>query len=119
MDHKYKSLLQNIPCRHLITPVDDKELRKQLTKMKDLDVVNFFILGRLTTIKNVLDAATANEFFDKKFAWFVITQVSNQIEVTQKNLNFKLKRRHPALRRANKHRFARLPPEAVVTGLDT
>lgn len=42
--------------------------------MKDLDVVNFFILGRLGTIKNVLDAATANKFFGKKFAWFAITQ---------------------------------------------
>jgi len=75
MDHKYKSLLQNIPTRHLITAVDEKELKKQLTKMKDLDVVNFFILGRLQTLKNVLDAATALKYFNKKFAWFTITQV--------------------------------------------
>lgn len=75
MDHKYKSLLQNIPTRHLITAVDEAGgLKKQLTKMKELDVVNFFILGRLGTIKNVLDAATANKFFGKKFAWFAITQ---------------------------------------------
>lgn len=76
MDHKYKSLLQNIPTRHLITAVDEAGgLKKQLTKMRDLDVVNFFILGRLATIKTVLDAATAIKFFGKKFAWFVITQV--------------------------------------------
>ena len=78
MDHKYKSLLQNVPTRHLIAAVEDpRNVKRQLTRLRELDIVNFFILGRLATIKNVLDAANANKYFGRKFAWFAITQVWN------------------------------------------
>lgn len=77
MDHKYKSLLQNIPTRHVISPVkgeNPEAIKSQLTSLRQLDIVNFFILGSLTTIKSVLDAADLNNFFGRKYSWFALTQ---------------------------------------------
>lgn len=54
MDHKFKSLLQNVATRHVIAPVDDIDIKQQLQKLRELDIVNFFVLGSITTIKNVL-----------------------------------------------------------------
>lgn len=82
MNHKYKSLLQNIPTRHIISEVEDaRSIKRQLTRFRDLDIVNYFILGRLSTIKTILDNANANKFFGKKYAWHIITQVIDNIEV--------------------------------------
>lgn len=76
-DHKYKSLLQNIPTRHIIAPVEDaRSVKRQLFRFKDLDIVNYFVLGRLQTIKMILDSANVNKFFGRKFAWHAITLVS-------------------------------------------
>lgn len=77
MDHKYKSLLQNIPTRHIIAQIEDvRSIQRQLTRFRDLDIVNYFVLGRLSTVKTLLDNANVNKFFGRKFAWHVITQVS-------------------------------------------
>ncbi|XP_050678788.1 ionotropic receptor 25a isoform X1 [Leptidea sinapis] len=76
MDHKYKSLLQNIPTRHVITPVKSyskDEIKTQLRSLRELDIVNFFVVGSLKTIKNVLDAANENQYFGRKTAWFAMT----------------------------------------------
>lgn len=51
MDHKYKVLLQNVPTRHIITEITNPE---QIIKLRRQDITNFFILGRLESIKNVL-----------------------------------------------------------------
>lgn len=76
MDHKYKSLLQNIPTRHIIASIDDvTSIKLHLTRFRDVDIVNFFVLGKLTTIKSVLDNANSNKLFGRKYAWHVITQV--------------------------------------------
>ncbi|KAE8742923.1 Ionotropic receptor 25a [Frankliniella occidentalis] len=86
MDHKYKSLLQNVPTRHLIAAVEEpRSLKRQLNRLRDLDIVNFFVLGRLNTLKNVLDAANANKFFGRKFAWFAITQEKGQLKCSATN----------------------------------
>ncbi|CAH0399704.1 unnamed protein product [Chilo suppressalis] len=76
MDHKYKSLLQNIPTRHVITPVksfNKDEIKTQLRSLRELDIVNFFVVGSLRTIKNVLDAADDNQYFGRKTAWFALS----------------------------------------------
>lgn len=76
MDHKYKSLLQNIPTRHVITPVksfNKDEIKNQLRSLRELDIVNFFVIGSLRTIKNVLDAADENQYFGRKTAWFALS----------------------------------------------
>lgn len=55
MDHKYKALLQNIPTRHVITeiaPVAERE--RQIENLRNLDINNFFILGSLESIQEVL-----------------------------------------------------------------
>lgn len=55
MDHKYKALLQNIPTRHVITaiaPVPDQA--KQIEKLRNLDINNFFVLGTLSSISGIL-----------------------------------------------------------------
>lgn len=77
MDHKYKSLLRNLPTRHIIVRVNETSIKEQLIRLRNLEIVNFFILGNLTTIKNVLEMANINKYFDRKFAWHVITQVGN------------------------------------------
>lgn len=78
MDHKYKSLLQNLPTRHVITLVDGptiEKIKEQLEKLRKLDIVNFFILGNLATVSSVLDAANANNYFGRQYSWYAITQV--------------------------------------------
>ncbi|XP_008183092.2 ionotropic receptor 25a [Acyrthosiphon pisum] len=75
MDHKYKSLLQNIPTRHIIAAIDDTtSIKLHLTRFRDVDIVNFFVLGKLSIIKSVLDHANSNKLFGRKYAWHVITQ---------------------------------------------
>lgn len=55
MDHKYKSLLQNVPARHVITPIaSTAERQEQIEKLRNLDINNFFILGSISSIKGVL-----------------------------------------------------------------
>ncbi|GBP52444.1 Ionotropic receptor 25a [Eumeta japonica] len=88
MDHKYKSLLQNIPTRHVITPVKGiarDEIKNQLRSLRELDIVNFFILGSLRTIKSVLDAADDNQYFGRKTAWFAISLEKGDISCTCKD----------------------------------
>lgn len=57
MDHKYKALLQNIPTRHVITAIAKPADRpQQIAKLRNLDINNFFILGSLHSIRDVLGA---------------------------------------------------------------
>ncbi|CAB3227099.1 unnamed protein product [Arctia plantaginis] len=88
MDHKYKSLLQNIPTRHVITPVKSfeiNEIKTQLENLRNLDIVNFFIVGSLRMIKNVLDAADKNQYFGRKTAWFALSLEKGDISCGCKN----------------------------------
>jgi hypothetical protein len=81
MDHKYKSLLQNIPTRHMIVKADLKDGKAQLKRLRERDIFNYFILGRIATIKNVLDSAEENGFFERQFAWHGVTSVSTTLRV--------------------------------------
>ncbi|CAL4099885.1 unnamed protein product, partial [Meganyctiphanes norvegica] len=76
MEHKYKSLLQNLPCRHIMTMAekDEMKIREQMKRLKDADIVNFFALGTLDTIRSILDAATANDMFGRKYAWYAMSK---------------------------------------------
>lgn len=85
MDHKFKSLLQNVATRHVITPVDDIDIKQQLQKLRQLDIVNFFVLGSINTIKNVLDSANDIEYFGRKYAWHAITQNKGDLKCNCKN----------------------------------
>lgn len=86
MDHKFKSLLQNVATRHVISPIKEgDEVAEQLTQLRKLDIVNFFVLGSLSNIKRVLDAADSISFFNRKFAWHAITQDKGDLKCNCKN----------------------------------
>ncbi|KAK4301458.1 hypothetical protein Pmani_026414 [Petrolisthes manimaculis] len=82
MDHKYKSLLMNLPCRHIMTMAEDTEagLRKQTKRLMDADIVNFFAVGSQETISRILDAATANDLFGRKYAWYAVSKGDEDIQ---------------------------------------
>nr|XP_033188685.1 ionotropic receptor 25a [Bombus vancouverensis nearcticus] len=79
MDHKYKSLLLNVPTRHVINVASQQimEMRTQLPRLRDLDIVNYFILGDENTINIALEAAEALNFTGKKYGWFLLTPELN------------------------------------------
>lgn len=86
MDHKFKSLLQNVATRHVIAPIKEGDkVTEQLVQFRKLDIVNFFILGSLGNIKRVLDAADPIGFFNRKFAWHAITQDKADLKCNCKN----------------------------------
>lgn len=75
MDHKYKSLLLNVPTRHVINEASQQvdEMKNQLLQLRDLDIVNYFILGDDSTINIALEAAEGLNFTGKKYGWFLLT----------------------------------------------
>lgn len=86
MDHKFKSLLQNVATRHVIVPIKPgNEIRDQITNLRKLDLVNFFLVGSLVNIKKVLDAADAINYFNRKFAWHAITPDRGDLKCACKN----------------------------------
>nr|QJX74385.1 ionotropic receptor 25a [Ceracris kiangsu] len=74
MDHKYKSLLQNVPTRHIINEIKFQNIAKQLSTFKQREVFNYFILGRIDTVNKVLEAAADMEFYGRQFGWYAVTQ---------------------------------------------
>ncbi|KAG7201200.1 hypothetical protein KM043_003987 [Ampulex compressa] len=75
MDHKYKSLLLNVPTRHVINESAQSvaEMKRQLPRLRDLDVVNYFILGDENTINVALEGGEALNFTGRKYGWFILT----------------------------------------------
>lgn len=84
MDHKFKSLLQNVATRHIIAPIKEN-INEQLENLRKLDLMNFFILASLENIRRVLDAAESVEYFNRKFAWHAITQDRGDLKCNCKN----------------------------------
>ena len=86
MKHKYKTLLQNVPARHILVPIDKPtETKNKLAQLQKLNLVNFFILGSLSTIRNVLDAANSLLLFSQKYSWHAITLERNDLKCSCKN----------------------------------
>lgn len=75
MNHKYKSLLLNVPTRHVINGLQNTidNVRDQLSKLRDLDVVNYFLLGDGDSISMLLDAGESLSFTGRKYGWFILT----------------------------------------------
>lgn len=75
MHHKYKSLLLNVPTRHIISNLQNstESVMKQLSRMRDLDVVNYFLMGDKKSIDMVLDAAISLSFTGRKYAWLILS----------------------------------------------
>ncbi|KAF5269354.1 hypothetical protein FQA39_LY08746 [Lamprigera yunnana] len=86
MDHKYKSLLQNIATRHVVSQIPDPpKIKEHVEKLRRLDILNFFVLGSLKTIKTVLEAADSLDYFTRKFAWHLFTQDKGDLKCNCRN----------------------------------
>lgn len=81
MYHKYKSLLQNLPTRHLLTKVEKTQnLYGQIDKLVHVDIFNFFIAATPTQISEVLAKASNPQakdgpWFSDEFAWYSMSLV--------------------------------------------
>lgn len=75
MNHKYKSLLLNVPTRHIINNLQNTidNAKDQLSKLRDLDVVNYFLLGNGDSVTMLLDAGESLRFSGRKYGWFILT----------------------------------------------
>ncbi|XP_059221283.1 ionotropic receptor 25a isoform X3 [Stomoxys calcitrans] len=107
MDHKYKSLLRNMQTKHVITSVakDDSKRKKQIERLRKLNITNFFILGNLSTINLILETVKPT-FFERTFAWYAITQ--NEGEITTKRANVSLLFLKPVVYSQNRERLIQL-----------
>ncbi|XP_034939121.1 ionotropic receptor 25a-like [Chelonus insularis] len=75
MDHKYKSLLLNVPTRHVIVKAKEygPPMTDQMKQLRNLDIVNFFILGGEKTIADELATANQLGFTGPKYGWYALT----------------------------------------------
>ncbi|KAL1505374.1 hypothetical protein ABEB36_004957 [Hypothenemus hampei] len=87
MDHKYKSLLQNVATRHLIDEIssDVNKIPDQLEDLVKLDLKNFFVLGSLDNLQKVLEAAEKKNLFNRMYAWHVLTKDPSDLKAPVKN----------------------------------
>lgn len=76
MYYKYRSLLQNIPVRHLINPMkmDDMARAKQLNMLTDIDLNNIFLLGSKDNIEKYLKTANELKMYGQKYSWFAVAK---------------------------------------------
>ena len=77
MNYKYRSLLMNIPVRHLINKMkmDSMEQEKQLKMMTDIDLNNIFLLGKKSMIEQYLRVANKLKMHGIKYSWFAMSKV--------------------------------------------
>ncbi|RLU19384.1 ObirIr25a.2 [Ooceraea biroi] len=75
MNHKYKSLLLNVPTRHVINDLQASPdaIKMQLSRLRDLDVVNYFLLGDGSSIDRILNIGNSLGFTGRKYGWFILT----------------------------------------------
>lgn len=68
-DPAYKSLQQNISTRHVIVEakINNDNIDKQLNYINDLDIVNYFVLGKENTLTNYLDVADDKNLTGRKY----------------------------------------------------
>lgn len=74
LTNKYKTLLKNRPIRHMFNRIETGNINQQLRRLVDMDLVNFFVLGRLERINQVLLAASQENFFGRKYSWYIISK---------------------------------------------
>ena len=64
----------------MIIKVSQEDGVSQLKRLRERDIFNYFVIGRLTTIKKVLDNAEEIGFYERQFAWYGITAVSSDLQ---------------------------------------
>ncbi|KAK4002516.1 hypothetical protein OUZ56_004340 [Daphnia magna] len=71
--NKYKSLLKNRPIRHMFSRIETN-INTQIRRLEDMDIVNYFILGKVDRINQVLMAAAQENYFGKKYSWCALSK---------------------------------------------
>ena len=75
MDAKFSSLLSNVPVKHGFGMIEPSVVKVKIMSMADTGLFNFFVLGSMESIKEVLDVAgSLNMLQSKKFSWTVLTK---------------------------------------------
>ena len=76
MDYKYRSLLQNIPVRHLINKMKGpSEIGMHLNRLMDVDLNNIFLFMSSENAAMYLKEASQMGMHGTKYSWFVLTLV--------------------------------------------
>ena len=60
--------------RFMFNRIETGNINQQLRRLVDMDLVNFYVLGKVSSINQVLEAANAEKYFGKRFAWYAITR---------------------------------------------
>lgn len=81
MDHKYSSLLRNIPTRHMIRPISSSgsDISARLDDFIEHRIFNYFILGSMKTISITLEIAERKGYFNTEYAWNFLTEVKTAL----------------------------------------
>ena len=77
MDYKYRTMLQNVPVRHLINKMKETgpEIEKQLNRITDVDLNNIFLFAAPKNAEKYLSMANDLNLNTKKTKWFLLTKV--------------------------------------------
>lgn len=75
LNHKYRSLLLNVGTRHVIVDIEKnkEQAREQIIKLRELNIVHFFILGNQETICMALRIAESENYTGEFYSWYMIT----------------------------------------------
>ena len=77
MSNKYKTLFRNKAIRHMFNKIDISKINSQIRRLEDMDLVNFFVLGKMEVVNRVLQAAAEENYFGKRYSWTAITKVNS------------------------------------------
>ncbi len=82
MDLKYRTMLQNVPVRHLINKMKmtETEAKAQMQRFQQVDLNNIFLLMTKPNAEKYLAWSDDIGMTGIKFAWFVLSMVSWNIE---------------------------------------
>jgi ionotropic glutamate receptor len=77
MEYKYRSLLLNVPCRHLINKMrmGEQNVMEHLKLMTKIDLNNIFLLGSPENIARYLTVASSLGMIGKKYSWLALSKV--------------------------------------------
>lgn len=62
----------------MFNKIDISKINSQIRRLEDMDLVNFFVLGKMEVVNRVLQAAAEENYFGKRYSWTAITKVSNE-----------------------------------------
>ena len=81
MTYKYRSLLLNVPCRHMINKMKTtpEEMSEHLKRITRIDLNNIFLLMSVENAQKYLNEANNLGLYGKKYSYFLMTKVNYKI----------------------------------------